>query len=222
MTRKWHMEVNDLAARYPRFFHMAERDTWQSIKANGLLSTTAVLDRYKLSGLRRVAIEEGHRPTKMRVGDASDGIMLRDQVPMPPRRLETALIDGTTPGQWYKFLNGRVFMWAQEERLLRLLKARLYRQLEHDVLTIDSAALLKDYADKVLLCRMNSGNTWPKPHPRGMDDFKRIQDYPTKPRGAPLKPVVEVVVGYSIPDIAKYVIEVRRMRGHEVLHNIPL
>jgi hypothetical protein len=217
------MELNDLIARYPRLYHMAEKDTWPSVKANGLLSTTAVLDRFEVRGAERTALEEGHRTEKVFVGSAESGIVLRDQKPMRPSRLEDALIDGTTPAQWYKFLNGRVFMWAEEERLFGLLGARDYRALEHDVLTIDSKPLLTKYQSAVWLCRMNSGNTWPVPHPRGMDDFKRIADYPTKARsGAPLKEVVEVVVDYSIPDIAQYVLEVRRMQGKSVLGQIPL
>ncbi|MGH6648036.1 DUF7002 family protein [Aquabacterium sp.] len=217
------MEVKDLTERYPQLYHMAEKDTWQSIKAHGLLSTAAVLDRYGVKGKQRLGIEEGHRPEKMLVGPPDTGIVLRDQKPMLPSRLADALIDGTTPAQWYKFLNGRVFMWAQETRLFGLLGARHYRDLEHDVLTIDSKALMSAYSEKVWLCRMNSGNTWPVPHLRGMNDFLRIKDYPTKKSsGAPLKEVVEVVVDYSIPDIAQYVTAVRRMKGKEVLGNLPL
>lgn len=217
------MKLDDLIERYPRLYHMAEMNTWSSIKANGLLSTTAVLDRFEVKGALRVELEEGHRPEKVLIGPNGTGILLRDQKPMRPSRLKDALIDGTTPEQWYKFLNGRVFMWAEEKRLLGLLGARDYRKLEHDVLTIDAAPLLTKYENAVWLCRMNSGNTWPVPHERGMDDFKRIVDYPTKKRsGAPAKEVVEVVVDFSIPDIAKFVLEVRRMKGKEVLGQVPL
>lgn len=217
------MEIKDLIERYPSLYHMAEKDTWPSIKANGLLSTTAVLDRFGINGQLRCDIEQGHRPEKLFIGPAGSGIVLRDQKPMFPDRLAGALIDGSTPAQWYRFLNGRVFMWAQEKRLFGLLGARQYRKLEHDVLTIDTEALLAAYGDKVRLCRMNSGNTFPVPHPRGMADFMRIADYPAKKRsGAPAKEVVEVVVDYSIPDIATYVTEVRRIKGTEILGTIPL
>lgn len=216
------MKIRDLVDRYPKLYHMAEKDTWPSIKVNGLLSTTAVLDRFGFTGTQRREIEEGHRPEKMLIGPANSGVVIRDQKPMHPSRLENALVDGTTPAQWYKFLNGRVFMWAQQHRLFGLLGARHYRNLEHDVLTVDSEALIQAYGAQVWLCRMNSGNTWPVPHPRGMDVFKRIADYPAKPSGAPLKEVVEVVVDYSIPDIANYVTEVRRMKGREILGILPL
>lgn len=216
------MEVRDLIKRYPTFYHMAEKDSWPSIKANGLLSTSAVLDRFNVRGAKRAQWEEEHRPEKVLVGLPGVGIQLRDQKPMAPARLRDALTDGTTPSEWYKFLNGRVFMWAQEKRLMGLLGARHYRDLEHDVLTIDSEALLSKYGAKTWLCRMNSGNTWPVPHPRGMADFKRIVDYPAhRHSGAPLKEVVEVVVDYSVPDIANYVKEVRRMRGSDTLAQIP-
>lgn len=217
------MEIKKLIERYPTLYHMAEKGTWPSIKANGLLSTTAVLDRFGIHGGQRLAIEQGHRPEKMLVGPEGQGIVLRDQKPMFPDRLEGALIDGSTTTQWYKFLNGRVFMWAQEERLFGLLGARQYRKLEHDVLTIDSKALLSAHGDKVWLCRMNSGNTFPVPHPRGMADFLRIPDYPAKKRtGAPAKEVVEIVIDYSVPDIAAYVTEVRRIKGKEILGTLPL
>lgn len=217
------MRTADLIERYPRLYHMAEKDAWPSIKSHGLLSTVAVLNRFNISGAVRIQIEEGHRPEKMLIGAGRDGILIRDQKPMPPSRLADALVDGTSPAQWYKFLNGRVFMWAQESRLLGLLNARHYRDLEHDVLTLDTRGLLSVYEDRVWLCRMNSGNTWPVPHPRGMGDFLRISEYPTKrTSGKPLKEVVEVVVDYSIPDIARYVIEVRRMRGTSVLATLPM
>lgn len=217
------MNVSDLIERYPYLFHMAERDTWSSIKAKGLLSTTAALDLYQVNGGARQRLERGHRPQKVTVGPAGDAIVLRDQIPMAPDRLEVALIDGTTPGEWYELLNGKVFMWAEEARLHRLLKARYYRHLEHDVLTIDAAKLMKVHAERVWLCPMNSGNTFPVPHRRGREIFQRIDKYPTRATsGRPQKEVVEVVVDYSIPDIADFVVEVRRMQGDQVLHDIAL
>jgi hypothetical protein len=216
------MELEKFVETYPRLYHMAERDTWASIKRHGLLSTAAVLDRHGIKGTARRPFEVDHRPTKMSVGAGKDSIVLRDQKPMPPDRIAKALIDGTTPAQWYKFLNQKVFMWAEEERLLTLLGAMDYKNLEHDVLTIDTARLMAGYAERVSLCRMNSGNTKPFWLSRGLEDFKRIPDYPTKIRsGGPAKPVVEVVVDYAVPDISKYVIEVRRMKARQVLAGIP-
>ena len=39
--------------QYPYLFHMAEEDTWESIKRYGLLSTSAILDLLKITGKER-------------------------------------------------------------------------------------------------------------------------------------------------------------------------
>lgn len=210
------MDVEVLLARYPRLFHMAERGSWESIKSRGLLSTSAVLDLHKVTGSARRKLEAEHRPDKVTIG-LTGQIVLRDQKPMPPDRLATALRDGISPAEWYQLLNGKVFMWAEEERLHGLLKARHYRSLEHDVLVIEAASLLNVHMAAVSLCPMNSGNTFPMPHRRGRDTFRRIKDYPVGGKGRPKKEVVEVVVDYSIPDIADHVLEVRVMRGDSTL-----
>jgi hypothetical protein len=212
------MNLEKLIELYPRVYHMAERGTWGSIQQRGLMSTTAVLDHLEVADGERARFESEHRSQKMDVrADHPSNIVLRDQKPMPEGRLLQALMNGTTPRQWYELINDKVFFWVEEERLHRLLGARDYRTLEHDVLTLNSAEFIPAYAEKIWLCHMNSGNTWPIPHRRDAEIFHRIADYPVKPSGKPVKNVVELVVDYSVPNIADYVVEVRRMRGDEVL-----
>lgn len=212
------MNLEKLIELYPQVYHMAELGTWGSIRERGLMSTTAVLDHLEIVEADRSRFESEHRGQKMSVkADHPSDIVLRDQKPMPEARLLRALTDGTTPRQWYELINEKVFFWAEEERLHRLLGARDYRHLEHDVLTLDSATFIPAYAEKIWLCHMNSGNTWPVPHRRDTDVFRRIPDYPVGRTGKPTKTVVELVVDYAVPDIAQYVVEVRRMRGREVL-----
>lgn len=215
------MEIEKLIEAYPRIFHMAEAGTWPSIRDRGLMSASAVLDHFGVAGRARNQYEIVQRATKMSVLPQAPGeIVLRDQKPMPAERLERALIDGTTPEEWYRLINGKVFFWAEEHRLHGLLGARDYRNLEHDVLTIDSGPFIRAYRGEIWLCHMNSGNTFPMPHARGIDVFKRISDYPTNTRGYPAKPVVEIVVDGKVPDIARYVVEVRRMKGDQTLGNL--
>jgi hypothetical protein len=215
------MDVDLLIARYPRIFHMAEAGSWESIQERGLLSASATLDLFEVTGQKRAAYESEQRQSMMSVlPERADRIVLRDQKPMPPDRLQRALTDGTSPAEWYALINCKVFFWAQEHRLLTLLNARDYRHKEHDVLTVNSDTLIRQYASRTRLCHMNSGNTWPMPHARDVGVFQPIDTYSTRPNGAPRKEVVEVVVEYSVPDIAKHVVEVRRMRGGEVLAKI--
>jgi hypothetical protein len=216
------MDTQSLIRRYPLIYRMAEKDTWPSIKSIGLLSTSAALDHCGINGEERVELESRHRPTKVRIGAPGDGIILRDQQPMAPARLKMALPDGVAPEEWYRRLNGLVFTWAEETRLLGLLNARLYRNLEHDVLTIDSRSLITAHEQSISLCHMNSGNTFPMPTKRDLGIFQRISDYPAKRDGGPAKNVVEIVVGYRIPDIREHVVRVRRMRGAETIRDLEL
>lgn len=214
------MNKQDLVKRYPVLYHMAERGSWPSIRERGLLSTTASLDRAVVTAAERVELESRRRPTSIGIA-LQDGaaLVLRDQKPMSDARLEQCLLDGITPRQWYEFINKKTFFWATQARLHTLLGA--YGEHEHDVLTVDTASLVEAHQDHMWLCHMNSGNTTPWAHPRNYDIFKRIDAYPATLRGLPVKEVAEVVVDYAVPDIARHVLGVCRMRGTEVTVNVP-
>lgn len=214
------MQKQDLVARYPVLYHMAERGSWPNIREQGLLSTTASLDRAKVTADERRQLESRRRPASVTI-PMNDGIalVLRDQKPMSDARLEKCLLGGITPTQWYKFINQKTFFWATQARLHTLLGA--YDDREHDVLTVDTASLVQAHEDRMWLCHMNSGNTTPWAHPRDYEIFKRIHDYPASPRGYPVKEVAEVVVDYAVLDIARHVKGISRMRGAEVTDNAP-
>lgn len=84
----------------------------------------------------------------------------------------------TSPLQWYKLLNNKVFFWVTRDRLLRLLNAGAYRLKEHDVLEAEARPLFKMSRKKIWLCSINSGCTKPFPHPRDEKTFFRIGGYP--------------------------------------------
>lgn len=217
------MRPEALIQIYPNIYHMAEADTWPSIRRHGLLSTSEVVRRAKLPAEVAAKLIRQHRPEKVSIDVPGIGkLSLRDQKPMAEGRLKLALVDGTTPQEWYELINGRVFFWAEEQRLLRLLNAKHYRTLEHDVLTLDTASLLAAHGDQFELCHMNSGNTFPIPHHRGRNAFRTIADYADRKNGAPRKDVVEVTVLRQVEDIAQHVVEVRRMRGATVVRKLPL
>jgi hypothetical protein len=217
------MLLEELIRRYPTLYHMAEADSWPSIRRHGLLSATEVVRRAGLIGAQHEILRSQHRPEKVAVHVAGIGtVVLRDQKPMSERRLRTALVDGTTPQQWYKLINSHVFFWVKEERLHGLLTAVEYVDCEHDVLAVDTASLLSVHAKRVRLCHMNSGNTLPFPQPRGRHIFKTIADYPATSTGRPLKEVVELTVQDHVEDIVRHVVQVRRMKGRSVIEHLPL
>jgi len=211
------MQSSQLIAQYPQIYHMAEVNSWPTIQSWGLLSTSAALDRFNIRGPERVQLEMKHRPDRVELKDPEKHtLVLRDQKPMFPTRLQDALPPDITPSDWYSLINGKVFFWAEEHRLERLLNARQYRNFEHDVLTICTRSLIEEYEQQIWLCHMNSGNTFPMPHARDRTIFSRLADYPTKRDGRPKKEVVEVTVDYAVPNVLRHTLQVRRMHGREV------
>lgn len=185
-----------------------------------LRSTTAVLDWLEVDAETRFQLRSRHRPEKVPVVGGGRTVVLRDQKPMPPKPLADALINGVTTQQWYETINDKVFFWAEESRLLTLLGARWYRNLEHDVLTLDTRSFATAHHNRIWLCHMNSGACVPWKQKRDMSIFKRIPDYPVNGVGRPMKKVVEIVVDHQVLDIYAHVVAVRRMRGAEVLGTI--
>lgn len=204
------MNIEHFISKYPRLYHMAEAGSWASIEQNGLLSTSALLDLFEVTGRERFAIESQWRPQSITIAHHLHGkAVIRDQKPMPPDSLERVLVD-TTPQQWYEFLNGKSFFWVTKERLKRLLGARYYRAKLHDVITVDTALLLKRHLGRVTLSPFNSGvSAFGPEYPRSPSTFKTIQRYPDAQIGR----VVELVVDRHVRDIAELAISVDIWKG---------
>jgi len=210
-------ELAELIRDCPTLYHVAERGSWPSIRRHGLLSTSALLDLYGVQGPERDAIEGCRRPEGVRLGHPALGqAVIRDQAPMDDAGLRKCLLDGLLPVDWYRLLNRKVFFWLTRARLLRLLDARLNRELEHDVLELDTAALVGAYRGAITLSPINSGATRPFPAPRGATTLLSIDTYPyahwrsKRPKG---ERVVELAVDYGVPDIARFVRRVTTMQG---------
>ena len=214
-------ELEQLISRYPVLFHMAERGSWASIRKQGLLSTSALLDLFGFSGERRNLLESRRRAESVSIKHPVHGqAVVRDQKPMTDTALERCLLDGLTPSAWYRMLNARVFFWLTEERLLRLLNAGPYASMSHDVLLVETRPLIEKYHDRVTLAPINTGNTKPYPQPRGIATFSSIEDYPykewlSKRRG--IDPVVELAVMHGVSNIEPLTLSVREMRGNETV-----
>ncbi|MGY8666257.1 hypothetical protein Q3C01_28450 [Bradyrhizobium sp. UFLA05-109] len=216
-------ELEEVIGDCPILYHMAERDSWQSIEKSGLLSTTALLDKYGVSGTDRDKVESARRPASVVLQKEPLGrAVVRDQSPMDDSGLLRCLQDGLLPQDWYRLLNNKVFFWLTRPRLLRLLNAGNYRSEEHDVLLLDTAPLISACKESIWFCPINSGSTKPFPHPRGNTTFSRIPNYPyamwkkekKRPRG---ERVVELAIDYSVPDVKKFVRRVVRMKGNDDL-----
>lgn len=196
------MRPERLIGRYPRLFHMAHDGSWPSIAEHGLLSTSALLDLFRVNGEERRVIESEWRPESMAL--TQDGLgqaVVRDQKPLRPNLLDRCLTDGMTPSRWYELLNRRVFFWLTEDNLNVLLHARAYRDQTQTVLTIDTAAMLERHLAETELSSINSGSILRGGALRGPRTFSSIGDHPTSR-------VVELAVLGAVPDIRDLVIQV--------------
>ena len=214
------MNVNEFVQHYPNLYHMANSGTWESIRDHGLLSTAALLDRFEINGDERFRIESCHRPRSVEITHPRFGTaVIRDQAPMGESALHKCL-DGISPREWYELLNRKAFFWVTEARVTTLLGARLYRNSEHTVITIDTASLLGQHADRATLSPINSGSTLYDPPLRGHYTFRPIPDYPfeerKKTRGL-ANAVAELAIDYSVPDLRAHTILVERRRGQQIL-----
>lgn len=211
--------VEQLANLYPFVYHMAEDGSWDSIRERGLLSTSALLDLFDIKGERRFAIESQHRPESVQLNHPKHGtVVIRDQKPMRENSLRQCLVDMSTQ-EWYELLNSRVFFWATEQRLLRLLSAREYRNRSHCVLKIATAGLVGQYSTSLSLSPINSGSTIYKPQPRGRQTFLSIEGYPfserKKKRGI-ANAIAEMCVERGVPNLADFTVRACRMTGPEI------
>lgn len=218
------MEENKFIGLFPKIYHMAESGSWSGIQEYGLLSTTALLDLFDISGEARDRIERENRRELVQIFHPKHGkATIRDNLPMSEVALESCLDDGLKPSDWYQILNGKVFFWASEQRLIRLLMARAYRKKKHDVLTIDSASLVAEHRASIELCPYNSGSTAYNAVRRGLDTFKSIEAYPFddwRAKRPAIGAVVEVAVKYSVPNILDHVLKVESRQGDEILNTI--
>lgn len=212
--------LDRFAKLYPRLFHMAESGSWPSVQRHGLLSTSALLDLFEVDGSRRREIESEWRPEGVPIQHPKFGAaVIRDQWPMPPQHLEAGL-DGIAPQEWYKFLNGRVFLWLSEKRLMRMLNARPYQGSAHDVLTLDTRSFVEAYAERIKVCPINSGFAMPmfgKVTPRSFESFETIAQR-AEDRG--LSGLAELTVAYSAPEAWRFVVSVESWRGERCLGTI--
>lgn len=207
--------VDDLAGYYPRLYHMAAAGSWPSIERHGLLSTSALLDLFRVEGAERRAIESSHRPASVTIRHPEYGeAVIRDQIPLSDSGLRRALRDGLTPEDWYKTLNAHIFFWLTEKRLQRMLGAGAYRDHSHVVITLDTASLVREHSERVVLSPLNSGCTKPFPNPRGRDTFRPLATYPfhERRRSHRADAVVELAVLGGVPNVQEHVIEVRERR----------
>lgn len=175
-----------------------------------------------MRGAERERLECRHRPDRVAL---PNGVVIRDQRPMPPAALARCLRDGTTPAEWYALLNSKVFLWPDAGRLAR--QAATYDGLVPlVVLVVDAERLLARHAARTALTPINTGNARRRAAPRGRATFVPYATWlesgwageaaalDTRPR-PPGHPAAELVVDDAVPDVMDLVAEVRPLAPGE-------
>jgi hypothetical protein len=203
-----------LARYYPRIYHIADGSSWDGIQHHGLLCTEYLTKLFQVPTEKRDLILTQQRNAPVPIEHAIHGkAVIRDQKPLIRSKLEGCLIDCSFQA-WLQMLNSRVFFWLTRERLQTLMCAREYCADAHVVLQLNTLRLANDFQERITLTPMNTGNTRPFAHARGLSTFSRMADYPFEQR---LRlglyyTVVELAVEVGVPNIMDYVIEAAVMR----------
>jgi uncharacterized protein DUF7002 len=210
-----------------RIYHLAEAANWPSIRRNGLLSTTVLLNRAGLRGERRNRLESCQR---LEHTELPTGVYLRDQKPLPAVALRKCLV-GMTPFEWYALINSKVFFWLDVDRLNRQRDACEPRP--QVVLEVDAMRLVAHHSDRIALSRINTGNARRRPATRGRSTFVPYRTWAESgwiSEGGrlgllakrPNHPPVELTVAEGVTDIMRFVVGVHHLGpGEQFSHEMP-
>lgn len=215
------MNEEDFTRLYPNLYHIAEGGSWPSIRQFGLESTSALLDRFEITGSDRISIESQHRAIPVPLEhDKYGSAMIRDQTPISDTKLASCL-DGMTNTEWYTLLNGFVFLWPSSRRRNGMLSS--YASRNHDVLTIDTKKFFALYGGTFLVSPINSGSTLHNPARRGRGTFVPLKSCPfeewRRRKGKrPEEIIAEVVVPYRIAHVEEIVLKVESYSGEDQQH----
>jgi len=188
-----------------KLYHLAEFANLGSILEHGLLSTARILELAGLPKTQRTRMLRDHRPQCVQL---PNGIIIRDQAPMPPSALAAALENDLTPGDWYGLLNRHVFLWPDLDRMQRHRKA--CKDRPQALLTFDAVALLRDFRDAAFVSPINSGNARRKPARRGTNTFVpyALWSHQGFPTGQAKRLPAEIVFSTDVPVRKPYLLEI--------------
>lgn len=103
------------------------------------------------------------------------------------------------------------------------MKARAYRSQKHCVLTIDTSALVREYADKMKLTALNSGCTKPFAWERGSKTFLSLGEFPyfeRRKKSGTANAIAELAIKHSVPNIKDFVVKVEHIIGDQSLETL--
>lgn len=191
-------------------YHVAEACNWAAIKETGLFSATALICQSGYSDAVAREMSSTYRPCNVVL---PNGVLIRDQRPMPPHLLEKCLI-GMVPEAWYRLVNSKIYFWFHPDRVQRHLNALSARP--QIILKVSFPDLMQTYAQQSAVTPFNVGNARRRAAKRGPSSFVNYQAWLrtgwlgdidsfqncARPRH---HPPAELAVDCAIPDIMSFV-----------------
>jgi hypothetical protein len=207
------MTPDDLARRHPYLYHATTPGAAQSIEKHDLLPTSSLLDLFEVHGAARCRIERHPSRTGVALHHPLHGTaVISDNSPLSVGALEVRLDDGPHAADWLRMLNERVFFWADEQGLARLLRSRLNRRRVRDVLVVDALSLARAHGTAMEM-PINTGAAIRGPARRGLATFSPLCAYSYEEwqtlRGRRDR-ILEVTIREPVPDIQALLIRIIR------------
>jgi hypothetical protein len=185
------MDASSFARHFPRLYHLTFASNLPGIRANGLLSTEALADRFTPED-KAAALDRRRRCIQQ-----IEGVTLRDQHAADESKMKSCLVGVTIP-EWLTLLNGKIFFFVSQQKVDVFAKS--YANYSNVLLEIDTAELLATHAEHASLCRINSGSFLYNPRPRGRASFIPLAAYTYKnKRDTP----AELAMDGPIPEILR-------------------
>ena len=174
-----------------KLYHLSLATSSEQVMEHGLLSTSALLNRFAIYGQRRNVLERTRRAKREPITHPDYGtVYLNDQFPLFEGGLKKCLVDMSIE-EWCLSLNRRVFFWAEEANLNSLVQAQKKKGYGGMLLSVQRKALHDAFGDQIELSPINSGNATRKAAMRGSAIFASVSAYPHSR-------VVEVTVPYEM------------------------
>lgn len=199
------MQEDEFVSRYAEVYHLAYGpEVWPSIRRHGLLSVSALLEKWEVPEGEQRRLMHEHRARTVELRHEAHGVAyLRDQHPLNVKMLKRALVDMTV-SEWLYQLNSYVFFATTRARLESLYRA--YSERPRLVLTVRTSTLLDNHRDRVRLSRLNTGAVRHVDHRRGRDTLSDISEWDAKQKPA------ELAVAGSVEDIERHLVAVEEWR----------
>ena len=187
------MEASDFAKRFPKLYHLTFASNLSSIQEHGLVSSTALADRYAFTDAEREACLTRRRLCNQELY----GVTLRDQHAAAESKMKTCLVGVSIP-DWLALLNSKVFFYMELKKAQRM--AETYAAYKNILLEVDTMALLERHAKASFVCRFNSGSFLFKPTPRGRASYIPMAEFELRKKSVP----AELTVDEAVPGVMEF------------------